>query len=103
MGEDMLNTMKYVSTVQFSGLINWSVQYLNDSKIAFSKAYPMMRIGEFLMRNKTTVTIQNGIKYKRVTIRIRNGGVIPRDEVLGENIGTKGNFWFPKGSLFYLK
>ena len=33
MGEDMLNTMKYISTVLFSGLINWSVQYLNDSKI----------------------------------------------------------------------
>ena len=52
MGEDMLNTMKYISTVPFSGLINWSVQYLNDSKIAFSKAYPMLRIGEFLNRSK---------------------------------------------------
>lgn len=103
MGEDMLNTMKYVSTVQFSGLINWSVQYLNDSKIAFSKAYPMMRIGEFLMRNKTTVTIQNGIKYKRVTIRIRNGGVIPRDEVLGENIGTKRQFLVSKGQFILSK
>ena len=45
MGRDMLNAMKYISTVPFSGLFNWSVQYLNDSKIAFSKAYPMMRIG----------------------------------------------------------
>lgn len=103
MGEDMLNTMKYISTVLFSGLINWSVQYLNDSKIAFSKAYPMMRIGEFLMRNKTTVTIQNGIKYKRVTIRIRNGGVIPRDEVMGENIGTKRQFLVSKGQFILSK
>lgn len=103
MGGDMLNTMKYISTVPFSGLINWSVQYLNDSKIAFSKAYPMMRIGEFLMRNKTTVTIQNGIKYKRVTIRIRNGGVIPRDEVMGENIGTKRQFLVYKGQFILSK
>lgn len=103
MGEDMLNTMKYISTVPFSGLINWSVQYLNDSKIAFSKAYPMLRIGEFLMRNKTTVTIQNGIKYKRVTIRIRNGGVIPRDEVFGENIGTKKQFLVSKGQFILSK
>lgn len=103
MGEDMLNTMKYISTVPFSGLINWSVQYLNDSKIAFSKAYRMLRIGEFLMRNKTTVTIQNGIKYKRVTIRLRNGGVIPRDEVLGENIGTKRQFLVSKGQFILSK
>ncbi len=99
----MLNTMKYISTVPFSGLINWSVQYLNDSKIAFSKAYRMLRIGEFLMRNKTTVTIQNGIKYKRVTIRIRNGGVILRDEVLGENIGTKRQFLVSKGQFILSK
>lgn len=103
MGEDMLNTMKYISTVPFSGLINWSVQYLNDSKIAFSKMYPMLRVGEFLMRNKTAVTIQNGIKYKRVTIRIRNGGVIPRDEVMGENIGTKRQFLVSKGQFILSK
>lgn len=103
MGGDMLNTMKYISIVPFSGLINWSVQYLNDSRIAFSKVYPMIRIGEFLMRNKTTVTIQNGIKYKRVTIRIRNGGVIPRDEVMGENIGTKRQFLVSKGQFILSK
>ena len=88
----MLNAMKYISIVPFSGLFNWSVQYLNDSKITFSKAYPMMRIGEFLKRNKTAVTIQDGVKYKRVTIKVRNGGVVPRDEVMGENIGTKKQF-----------
>lgn len=37
MGEDMLNTMKYISTVPFSELINWSVQYLNDSKKSEAK------------------------------------------------------------------
>ena len=92
MGGDMLNPAKYMSTIPFSGLFNWSVQYLNDSKISFSKAYPMMRIGEFLKRNKTAVTIQDGVKYKRVTIRVRNGGVVLRDEVLGEDIKTKKQF-----------
>ena len=82
MGKDMLNTMKYISTIPFSGLFNWSVQYLSDSKIAFNRAYPMMRIGEFLKRNKMAVSIQDEIKYKRVTIRMHNGGVVPRDEVI---------------------
>ena len=85
----MLNATKHITTVPFSGLINWSVQYLNDSKIAFNKAYPMMRIGEFLKRNKTTIVIQEEVEYKRVTIKIRNGGVVPRDVVMGRNIGTK--------------
>ena len=103
MGQDMLTTMKYISTVPFSGLFNWSVQYLNDSKIAFSKAYPMMRIGDFLKRNKTAVTIQDGVKYKRVTIKVRNGGVVPRDEMMGENIGTKKQFLVSKGQFILSK
>ena len=99
----MLNAMKYISIVPFSGLFNWSVQYLNDSKISFSKAYPMMRIGEFLKRNKTAVTIQDGVKYKRVTIKVRNGGVVPRDEVMGENIGTKKQFLVSEGQFILSK
>ena len=103
MGGDMLSAKKYISTVPFSGLFNWSVQYLNDSKISFSKAYPMMRIGEFLKRNKTAVTIQDGVKYKRVTIKVRNGGVVPRDEVMGENIGTKKQFLVSEGQFILSK
>ena len=99
----MLSAKKYISTVPFSGLFNWSVQYLNDSKISFSKAYPMMRIGEFLKRNKTAVTIQDGVKYKRVTIKVRNGGVVPRDEVMGENIGTKKQFLVSEGQFILSK
>ena len=99
----MLNAMKYISTIPFSGLFNWSVQYLNDSKIAFSKAYPMMRIGDFLKRNKTAVAIQDGVKYKRVTIKVRNGGVVLRDEVMGENIGTKKQFLVSEGQFILSK
>ena len=63
----------------------------------------MMRIGEFLKRNKTAVTIQDGVKYKRVTIKVRNGGVVPRDEVMGENIGTKKQFLVSKGQFILSK
>ena len=99
----MLNEMKYISTIPFSGVFNWSVQYLNDSKIAFNKAYPMMRIGEFLKRNKTAVSIQNGVKYKRVTIKVRNRGVVLRDEAIGENIGTKKQYLVSKGQFILSK
>ena len=103
MGGDMLNAMKYISTVPFSGLFNWSVQYLNDSKIAFSKAYPMMRIGEFLKRNKTAVAIDDDVIYKRPRIRVRNGGISLRDEILGEKIGTKTQFLISKGQFLLSK
>ena len=63
----------------------------------------MMRIGEFLKRNKTAVTIQDGVKYKRVTIKVRNGGVVPRDEVIGENIGTKKQFLVSEGQFILSK
>ena len=99
----MLNAMKYISTVPFSGLFNWSVQYLNDSKIAFSKAYPMMRIGEFLKRNKTAVTIEDDKTYKRATIKVRNGGIFLRDEEIGSKIGTKNQFLISKGQFLLSK
>ena len=103
MGGDMLSAMKYISTVPFSGLFNWSVQYLNDSKISFSKAYPMMRIGEFLKRNKTAVTIEDDKTYKRATIKVRNGGIFLRDEEIGSKIGTKNQFLIFKGQFLLSK
>jgi len=99
---DMTNN-KYISTVPFSGLYNWSVQYLNDSKISFNKKYPMMRIGEFLKRNKTAVNIEDDVIYKRPRIRIRNGGISLRDEILGEKIGTKTQFLISKGQFLLSK
>ena len=99
----MLSAKKYISTVPFSGLFNWSVQYLNDSKISFSKAYPMMRIGEFLKRNKTAVTIEDDKTYKRATIKVRNGGIFLRDEEIGSKIGTKNQFLIFKGQFLLSK
>ena len=86
------STYKYLDFVKFSQLYNWSVQYLNDSKIRFTTKYPLVQIKEFLTRNKTAITVQDEITYQRVTIRVRNGGVIPRDEVKGTEIGTKKQF-----------
>ena len=62
-----------------------------------------MRIGEFLKRNKTAVTIEDGVKYKRVTIRVRNGGVVTRDEVIGKDIKTKKQFLVSEGQFIISK
>lgn len=77
--------------VNFSQLYNWSVQYLNDSKIRFSTKYSLVQIKEFLTRNKTAIEIQADVYYKRATIKVRNGGIFLRDTVIGSKIGTKIN------------
>mgnify|MGYP001665359883 CR=1 FL=1 len=89
--------------VKFSQLYNWSVQYMNDSKIRFTTKYPLVQIKEFLTRNKTAITVQDEITYQRVTIRVRNGGVIPRDEIKGTEIGTKKQFLVSAGQFILSK
>lgn len=103
MGRDMLAGMKYISSIPFSGLTNWSVQYLNENQISFNTAYPMVRIGDFLKRNKTQITVKDDVVYKRVTIKIRNGGVIQRDEEVGKNIGTKKQYVVSEGQFILSK
>lgn len=89
--------------VKFSQLYNWSVQYLNDSKIRFTTKYPLVQIKEFLTRNKTAIEIQDDVYYKRATIKIRNGGISLRDTVIGSKIGTKNQFVISKGQFLLSK
>lgn len=103
MGRAMLNQSKYIKTIPFSGLFNWSVQYLSETKISFNTTYPLVRIGEFLKRNKTGIEIQNDVRYTRVTIRVRNGGVTIRDTEIGKNIGTKRQFVVSEGQFILSK
>ena len=94
---------KYLGFAAFSRLCNWSVQYLDGPCIRFTAKYPLVPIKEFLTRNKTAVAIQDDVKYKRVTIRVRNGGVLLRDEAMGENIGTKKQFAISSGQFILSK
>ena len=63
----------------------------------------MMRIGEFLKRNKTAVAIEDDKTYKRATIKVRNGGIFLRDEEIGSKIGTKNQFLISKGQFLLSK
>lgn len=97
------STYKYLDFVKFSQLYNWSVQYLNDSKIRFTTKYPLVQIKEFLTRNKTAIEIQDNVYYKRATIKVRNGGIFLRDSVIGSKIGTKNQFVISKGQFLLSK
>ncbi len=95
--------MQILKEITFSDLTNWSVQYLLDTSFSYNRDYNLVRIGEFLSRNKTPILIEDGIKYKRVTIKVRNGGIYLRDIVDGSNIGTKKQFLIKEGQFLLSK
>lgn len=83
---------QFLHLLNFSDLKNWSVQFLLGVQSSYNDNYPLVPLGNFLIRNKKPVEIQDDKEYKRVTIKINNGGVFLRDIEIGKNIGTKNQF-----------
>lgn len=94
------NDLKFVS---FSKLTNWSVQYIINNTFNYNKKYPLIEIGDFLIRNKTLIEIKDNIEYKRVTIKVNNGGVYLRDIEKGIKIGTKKQYIITEGQFLLSK
>ena len=99
----MLTSKPYIHFTSYSGLINWSVQYLFDTRVSYIDKYQLVRIGEFLKRNRTVIDIEDNKEYKRVTIKINNGGTFLRDIQKGTNIGTKKQFVISEGQFLLSK
>ena len=59
------------------------------------------RIGDFIHRVKDPVTLEDGIEYKQVTIRMNYKGVVLRGFKKGCDIKTK-NQWRVRSDLFIL-
>lgn len=96
-----MSTKIHLSIVAFSKLDNWSVQYLLDNDFNYTDKYPLVKIGSFLSRNRTPISIEDGKTYKRVRIKINNGGVELRDMEKGENIGTKKQYLVKEGQFIF--
>lgn len=99
----ILTESKYIQNTSFRLLDNWSVQYLIESAFSFNQHYKLVRIGDFLIRNKTPIEVKDEESYKRVTIKINNGGIFLRDFEKGKNIGTKNQFLVKKGQFLLSK
>jgi type I restriction enzyme, S subunit len=95
--------IKYIQHTKFQLLENWSVQYLIESTFLYNPIYKLVKIGDFLLRSRDQVKIENGKNYQRVTIKINNGGVFPRDIELGERIGTKLQYRVSEGQFLMSK
>ena len=94
--------LQFITLVQ---LENWSSYSLLGKNLIYTQKYPFVKIGDFLKRNKTQVSIEDGIKYKRATIRINGNGISLRDniEVDGKEIGTKNQFSIKTGQFLLSK
>ena len=94
--------LKLISLVQ---LENWSSYALLGKNLIYTQKYPFVKIGYFLKRNKIQVSIQNGILYKRATIKINGNGITLRNniEIDGKDIGTKNQFLIKEGQFLLSK
>lgn len=86
------DTYRFLHMANYKDILNWSVQYADEENIGFTKKFPMARIGDFLVKSHDVIEIQDDIEYKQVTLKINNGGVVPRNNgetIKGSKIGTK--------------
>jgi len=89
--------------ISYKDLENWSVKSILGEGIKYNKKYFLIKLGDILKRNKTQIDIQDEIEYKRVTIKLNNGGIFLRDKKLGKEIGTKKQFVIKKGQFLLSK
>lgn len=89
--------------ITFNELSNWSVLHLLQSNFNYNKSYELIKIGSFLKRNKTQIIVNDNTTYKRVTIKLYNGGVFLRDTEIGKKIGTKKQFIIKEGQFLLSK
>lgn len=98
-----VKTFKYIHFAHYKDIPNWSVQYVVEEKLGFTKKYPMAKIGSFLSRSKELVTLQDDIVYKRVSVSTIGKGIAVRDTKLGKDIGTKKQYLVKKGQFLLSK
>ncbi|WP_433632721.1 restriction endonuclease subunit S [Chryseobacterium cucumeris] len=63
----------------------------------------VIKFKDFLKRSKIPIEINDTERYKRVTIKIKHGGVSLRDEEIGKLIGTKKQFVLKEGQFILSK
>ncbi|WP_160113207.1 restriction endonuclease subunit S [Flavobacterium hibernum] len=99
----MSNSNLYLHFIDFVKLSEWSVQGLLHSNFNYTNKFELAKIGDFLLKSRDTISIEDNIDYKRITVKINNNGVILRDIEKGVNIGTKKQFKVKKGQFILSK
>lgn len=92
---------EYLKFVRFRELDNWSARYMINRQVLFNHKFQLNKLSSFLAKGGTITTIDDNGKYKRITVKTKNGGVCLRDIVTGKNIGTKKQ-WLVSEGLFII-
>lgn len=100
---EQLVTKTYLKNTSLKLLENWSVQYLLESKFSYNDNFELMPISSFLIKSRLRILIEDDKTYQRVTVKINNNGVIPRDTEIGKNIGTKQQYLVKTGQFLMSK
>ena len=90
----------------YTQITNWSVPYLQNTIFEENKKnalYPFHKIGTLMSKNTEYIKVEESETYKRVTVKLNDNGVILRDIVKGEEIGTKRQIRISKGQLIVAK
>ena len=81
---------EFVRTVDKSEMVNWSVATIfSEPTICFNSDYPSVRLDAVVSPSVEKVLIADDKKYTRITVRLGGKGIVLRDVVLGNEIGTK--------------
>ena len=67
------------------------------------KGWPLVRLGDVLLRYKDALDIEEDEKYTRLTVRMNGQGVGVRDKVCGREIGTKRQLRVKAGQFLLSK
>lgn len=94
----MVNENSVLSSIYFSQTTDWNIKHFFGSA-AIRSNFELKKIGEAITRRKEQMIVENGKRYKRITIKTNCGGVIVRDEVLGDEIKTKNQYYVRAGQL----
>ncbi len=87
----------FLHIVRFVDLEKWSA---HDAVFEnMDNRFPLVPLSKVLKRVKEPVVIEDGTFYKRITVRLYGQGVLKRDELSGEEIGTKRQFLAHAGQL----
>lgn len=82
---------------------NWCVKRYNTPLLSLNSKHELIPINSILYRVKDTISIEDEIQYKQVTIQVKNRGVILRDTLYGSEIGTKKQFKIKEGQFIISK
>ena len=94
----MVNQNSVLSSISFSQTSDWNIKQFFGS-CTIKSNFDLKKLGTAIKRRKDQMTVEDGTKYKRITIKTNCGGVVVRDEVLGEEIKTKNQYYVRAGQL----